>query len=133
MARCACGRWKAASHGPTWPTPCCSATTASCTSAATAGSSDGRGLLGLNEPDGGADWLDGGALARLVVNYRSIRLAVLNACDSGQTDDGRAFVGLAPQLVAAGIPAVVAMQFPITDKAAATVRAGVLQAAVRGR
>jgi hypothetical protein len=29
-------------------------------------------------------------------------------------------VGLAPQLVTAGIPAVVAMQFPITDKAAAT-------------
>ena len=45
---------------------------------------------------------------------------MLNACDSGQTDDGRAFTGLAPQLVAAGIPAVVAMQFPITDKAAAT-------------
>ena len=81
---------------------------------------DGRGFLGLNEPDGAADWLDGGALARLVVNYRSIRLALLNACDSGQTDDGRAFTGLAPQLVAAGIPAVVAMQFPITDKAAAT-------------
>ncbi len=81
---------------------------------------EGRGLLGLNEPDGGADWLDGEALARLVNNYRSIRLAVLNACDSGQTDDGRAFAGLAPQLVAAGIPAVIAMQFPITDKAAAT-------------
>lgn len=84
------------------------------------GFTGGRGFLGLNEPDGGADWLDGGALARLVVNYRSIRLAVLNACDSGQTDDGRAFTGLAPQLVSAGIPAVIAMQFPISDKAAAT-------------
>lgn len=81
---------------------------------------DGRGLLGLNEPDGAPDWLDGEALARLLMNYRSIRLAVLNACDSGSTDDGRAFAGMAPQLVAAGIPAVVAMQFPITDKAAAT-------------
>ncbi len=80
----------------------------------------GRGYLGLNEPDGGDDWLDGDALARLLLNYRSVRLAVLNACDSGQTDDGRAFVGLAPRLVAAGIPAVVAMQFPITDQAAAT-------------
>ena len=80
----------------------------------------GRGFLGLNEPDGAADWLDGEALARLVLNYRSVRLAVLNACDSGQTDDGRAFTGLAPQLVQAGIPAVVAMQFPVTDRAAAT-------------
>jgi hypothetical protein len=81
---------------------------------------DGRGFLGLNEPDGAADCLDGEALARLVVNYRSIRLAVLNACDTGQTDDGRAFTGLGPQLVAAGIPAVIAMQSPISDKAAAT-------------
>lgn len=81
---------------------------------------DGRGLLGLNEPDGAADWLDGQALARLLTNYRSLRLAVLNACDAGQTDDSRAFTGLAPQLVGAGITAVIAMQFPITDKAAAT-------------
>ncbi len=81
---------------------------------------DGRGYLGLNEPDGAADWLDGEALGRLLLNYRSVRLAVLNACDAGQADDSRALAGLAPQLVAAGIPAVVAMQFPITDKAAAT-------------
>jgi hypothetical protein len=81
---------------------------------------EGRGYLGLNEPDGGPDWLDGDALARLVVNYRSTRLAVLNACDAGQTDDGKAFAGLAPQLVRSGVPAVIAMQFPVTDKAAAT-------------
>jgi hypothetical protein len=81
---------------------------------------EGKGYLGLNEPDGAPDWLDGDALARLVVNYRATRLAVLNACDTGQTDDSRAFAGLAPQLVRYGVPAVVAMQFPITDKAAAT-------------
>ena len=81
---------------------------------------DGRGYLGLNEPGGAPDWIDGDALARLAVNYRSIKLALLNACESGQTDDGRAFTGLAPQLVRYGVPAVVAMQFAITDKAAAT-------------
>ena len=81
---------------------------------------DGRGYLGLNEPDGAHDWIDGDALARLAVNYRSIKLALLNACESGQTDDGRAFTGLAPQLVRYGVPAVVAMQFAITDRAAAT-------------
>ncbi len=80
---------------------------------------EGKGYLGLNEPDGAADWLDGDALARLAVNYRATRLVVLNACDTGQTDDGKAFAGLAPQLVRYGVPAVVAMQFPITDKAAA--------------
>lgn len=81
---------------------------------------DGRGYLGLNEPGGAPDWIDGDALARLAVNYRSIKLALLNACESGQTDDGRAFTGLAPQLVRYGIPAVVAMQFAVADKAAAT-------------
>jgi hypothetical protein len=81
---------------------------------------EGKGYLGLNEPDGGPDWLDGDALARLAGNYRSIRLVVLNGCDTGQTDDGRAFAGLAPQVVRSGVPAVVAMQFPITDRAAAT-------------
>ncbi len=81
---------------------------------------EGHGYLGLNEPDGGPDWLDGEALARLASNYRSIKLMVLNACESGHADDGRAFSGLAPQMVCSGIPAVVAMQFPITDKAAAT-------------
>lgn len=81
---------------------------------------DGRGYLGLNEPSGAPEWIDGDAFARLVVNYRSIKLALLNACESGQTDDGRAFMGLAPQLVRYGVPAVVAMQFAITDKAAAT-------------
>jgi hypothetical protein len=80
---------------------------------------EGKGYLGLNEPDGAPDWLDGDALARLIVNYRATRLAVLNGCDTGQTDDAKAFAGLAPQLVRQGVPAVVAMQFPITDKAAA--------------
>lgn len=80
---------------------------------------DGKGYLGLNEADGAPDWVDGDALARLAVNYRAARLIVLNACATGQTDDGKAFTGLAPQLVRYGVPAVVAMQFPVTDKAAA--------------
>ena len=79
----------------------------------------GRGYLALSSR-GAPEWIDGDALARLAVNYRSIKLALLNACESGQTDDGRAFAGLAPQLVRYGVPAVVAMQFAVTDKAAAT-------------
>jgi hypothetical protein len=80
---------------------------------------EGKGYLGLNEPDGAPDWLDGEALARLVVNYRATRLVVLNGCNTGQTADAKAFAGLAPQLVRHGVAAVVAMQFPVTDKAAA--------------
>ncbi len=81
---------------------------------------DGRGYVLLNHPDGTPDWVDGQALAQLALSYRSIKLVVLNACSTGQTDSGRAFQGLAPQLVRRGIPAVVAMQYPLTDQAALT-------------
>ena len=47
-------------------------------------------------------------------------MIVLNVCGTTRGDDGRAFQGLAPQLVRSGVPAVVTMQFPITDEAAAT-------------
>lgn len=79
---------------------------------------DGRGYVALNRPDGTSDWVHSGALARLAVNYSSIKLVVLNVCSSGRADDGRAFQGLAPQMVRYGVPAVVAMQYPITDEAA---------------
>lgn len=81
---------------------------------------DGRGYVALNKPDGAQDWVHSGALARLAVNHGSIKLVVLNVCSSGQTDETRAFQGLAPQMVRYGVPAVVAMQFPITDDAATT-------------
>lgn len=81
---------------------------------------DGRGYVSLNTPDGGQDWIDSGALSRLAVNHKSVKLVVLNACNSGQVDDVRAFQGLAPQMVRYGVPAVVAMQYPIHDDAAAT-------------
>lgn len=81
---------------------------------------DGRGYVALNKPDGTQDWVHSGALSRLAVNYGSIKLVVLNACSSGQVDETRAFQGLAPQMVRHGVPAVVAMQYPISDDAATT-------------
>lgn len=81
---------------------------------------DGRGYIALNKPDGTQDWVHSGALSRLAVNYGSIKLVVLNACSSGQVNENRAFQGLAPQMVRYGVPAVVAMQYPINDDAATT-------------
>ena len=80
----------------------------------------GRGYVGLNKPDGSMDWVHSGAISRLAVNYRSIKLVVLNTCRSGQVDDSLAFQGLAPQMVRYGVPAVVAMQYPIADEVGAT-------------
>lgn len=80
--------------------------------------SEGRGYVGLNRPDGGMDWVHSGAISRLAVNYQSIRLVVLNTCSSGRVSDSQAFQGLAPQMVRFGVPAVVAMQYPLPDEAA---------------
>ncbi|MFQ5858614.1 MAG: CHAT domain-containing protein, partial [Anaerolineae bacterium] len=51
---------------------------------------------------------------------RTLRLAVLNACKGARTSRGDPFTGLAQGLVQKGIPAVIAMQFEITDEAAIT-------------
>lgn len=79
---------------------------------------EGRGYVGLNRPDGGPDWVHSGAISRLAVNYRSIKLVVLNTCGSGRVSDSQAFQGLAPQMVRFGVPAVVAMQYPLPDDTA---------------
>jgi hypothetical protein len=50
-----------------------------------------------------------------------IRLAFLNSCEGGRTAQEDAFAGAAQSLVRKGIPAVIAMQFEITDTAAITV------------
>ena len=45
-----------------------------------------------------------------------VRLAVLNNCESAKRDALNAFTGVAPTLVRDGVPAVVAMQFNISDQ-----------------
>ena len=84
------------------------------------GHSDGQGYIGLNTRDGQISWTSGRVLSQLLANHKSLKLVVLNTCSGGQVDDSKAFRGLAPQLVRQGIPAVVAMQYPLTDQAAMT-------------
>lgn len=57
-------------------------------------------------------------LGTLLHDHSSLRLAVLNACEGGRTSDDDAFSGTAQVLLQQGIPAVVAMQSPISDRAA---------------
>lgn len=49
---------------------------------------------------------------------RGVRLAVLGSCESAQRDTVNAWTGVAPALIRAGIPAVVAMQFKVYDRSA---------------
>src|SRR5215212_3998519 len=57
-------------------------------------------------------------LARLLDGHRYLRLAFLNSCEGARGSEGDPFSGTAATLERRGIPAVVAMQYQITDKAA---------------
>jgi hypothetical protein len=57
-------------------------------------------------------------LGTLMHDERTLRLAVLNACEGARTSRTDPFAGTAQSLVQQGIPAVIAMQFEITDEAA---------------
>ncbi len=60
----------------------------------------------------------GKKLGVLLHDHRSLRLAVLNTCEGGAADEVNQFAGVAQRLVQEGMPAVVAMQFKVTDRAA---------------
>lgn len=73
-------------------------------------------------PDAGGrlvPW-QGERLAAQLDGLSPLRLVVLNACRTAEAVAGRPFAGVAGAFMARGVPAVVAMQAPITDVAAAT-------------
>lgn len=81
----------------------------------------GDGVLFFTGEDGLARPIRGQALAQTLHDFESVRLVVLNACETAKTPSAEGlnpFAGVATALLLAGIPAVVAMQFPISDQAA---------------
>ena len=52
------------------------------------------------------------------LNHPSLRLVVLNACEGARPGPNDGFSGVAQALVRRGVPAVVAMQQPVSDRAA---------------
>ena len=84
-------------------------------------------VLFFESAGGGADPVHGTDLAnKLNDDFPTLRLAVLNACQSAAAPDGNVaadtgfdpFAGVATSLVLGGLPAVVAMRRPISDDAA---------------
>lgn len=76
------------------------------------------GMIALVEPDGKMRLLDEEAFANLFLGDRDLGLVVLNSCRGATMSSYRTMAGIAPRLVQRGIPAVVAMQYPITDNTA---------------
>lgn len=109
----------------------------------------GVGELLFEGADGEADPVDAGLLAEQLADFTStLRLVVLNACESargarGPRGDEGAFraapdrfmesAGVAAALVETGVPAVVAMQHPIDDRAALVLSRALYTSIARGK
>lgn len=82
--------------------------------------SEASAQLVLEEPSGRRYTLSGEDLAQTLRDFGMLRLVFFNSCDSARTDDSgyRPFAGVAQALLQNGVPAVIAMQFPISHPAA---------------
>ncbi|MDQ3706284.1 MAG: CHAT domain-containing protein [Chloroflexota bacterium] len=79
-----------------------------------------EGVLVFRDEAGRGRFVSGQQLGWLLHNHHTLSLAILNACEGARADRADAFAGTGQSLVQQGIPAVIAMQFEITDDAAKT-------------
>lgn len=98
----------------------------------------GRNYLRFDNGRGGEDWVEGAVFARgLYQHTPRLRLAVLNACEGSVSapagSETRALLGVAPALIQSDLAAVVAMQYPIEDQAAALFARSFYRALTKGQ
>lgn len=77
-----------------------------------------EGMVMLADDEGRAHPFRATELGRLLADHKPLRLAVLNACEGGRGSERDIFSSTASILVQRGLPAVLAMQYEITDRAA---------------
>ncbi len=77
-----------------------------------------EGTVALENEEGVAHILSATHLGRLLADHRSLRLVILNSCEGARGSERDIFSSTAAVLVRRGIPAVLAMQYEITDQAA---------------
>ena len=77
-----------------------------------------EGLIALTDDVGQSVYLSATKLGRLLADHRSLRLVVLNSCEGARGSSHDIFSSTASILVRRGLPAVLAMQYEITDQAA---------------
>ena len=78
---------------------------------------DRAGYLAF-ESSYGSRMVSGFEMATLFRDHDTLRLVVMNACETAASDDVDAMSGIAGAIVERGVPTVVAMQFPVSDDAA---------------
>lgn len=79
-----------------------------------------NGVLLMEDEQGRSRLVSGHYLGALLHDHFSLRLVLLNACEGARATHTDPFAGVAQYLMQQGIPAVIAMQFEITDQAAIT-------------
>jgi len=81
---------------------------------------EGKGYLALVDDQTGKTWLvDDERFANLYLGHDDrLGLISLATCESAKSDDPQGFLGIAPQLVQRGVPAVLAMQYKVLIKTA---------------
>jgi CHAT domain-containing protein len=77
-------------------------------------------------------FVNGNQLGTLLQNHPSLRLVFLNACDGAAATPNDVFSGVAQSLIRYEIPAVIAMQFKISDSAAIAFTGGFYEALAQG-
>lgn len=78
----------------------------------------GEGTIAFRDAAGCRIWVSGTELSDQLRDRTSLRLVFLNACKTAQCSPQAPYAGVATALLNVGIPAVLAMQFPISDAAA---------------
>jgi hypothetical protein len=91
------------------------------------------GALAFEDEDRKTRLVTGRDLMQMISGHRSLRLVVLNACEGARGAKDDPFGGVAQALVRRGIPAVVAMQFEISDTAALVFSPSFYHAIAQGR
>jgi hypothetical protein len=76
------------------------------------------GYLAFEGEDHTLETCEGKILGQLLTSYSTLRLVILNACETTQPGGSKPHSGVAEALIKLGIPAVIAMQFPISDRMA---------------
>ena len=79
---------------------------------------DGRASTSRTPTTGSSVEVDETLFANLLSDQNVLRLVVLNSCEGARTTLTDPYAGVATTLVQLGVPAVVAMQFEISDRAA---------------
>lgn len=78
------------------------------------------GVLIFVDENGRGRRISGQQLGTILHDEKTLRLAILNACEGGRASFTDPFAGVAQSLLQQDIPAVIAMQFEVSDRAAIT-------------